>query len=176
MKYLVRQISRGLWKSGPQMNSDDIRADAFGCLRTSNDTLSVWQCNSSEGDISEVVLAIASTMDPIEGMFVVLIKESDLNSDDIAFEPTPEETETPIEELRERHFNLINLTTKQLCCLARHIATNVRQNRDVKKFTQRRILACVYKAVEDNRLNPNQLNDSRASLKATNKLRNKPIN
>jgi len=159
------------------MNPDDIRADAVTmCLRTNNDTLSVWQCRSTNEDIREVMLAIASTMDPIETMNVVLIKKTDLNANSIAFEGTPQETETPIKELSNRHFTLINLTAEQLCSLARQIATNVRQNIDIYRFTQKKLLTFMANAVEDGRLRLNQFYDNAARLKVEKKLKTKSRN
>lgn len=160
MPHLARKIIRSVWEPKPYVPEDDARADAgTGCLRTSDDTLSLWQCNATE--VSEVVLALASSMRSVEGMHLVLLLEENLNADGIASEPTPDDAKTPIEDLRSRHFNLVNLTMTQICLLAKRIANKVRENStDLYWFTSKNVLNFLCNAVVDGRLGLNKLEEN----------------
>jgi len=77
LNFLARKISRAKWEPAPYTGPEGIRADAItgSCLRTSNDTLSLWQCSQDVEDVSEVVLALASSMEKIETNFYLFTKQ-----------------------------------------------------------------------------------------------------
>lgn len=159
MDYLARKISRSKWESRPYVGPEDVRADAVtGCLRTSNDTLSLWRCSQDNSDVSEVVLAFAASMDVIEGIHIVLLDQNDLNNDGLILRRTPENANTPVKELSNRHIDLENLTMTKLSSLARRIANNVRQGSNLYHFTKKDIREILCRAVKNNRLNIQALN------------------
>lgn len=166
MEYLARKISRPKWEPKPYTGPEDVRADAItGCLRTLNDTLSLWQCSQDNADVADVALALAASMEKIEGMHVVLLPKSDLSIDGFSFEVTPEHANTPVEDLCARHVDLVNLTMTLLCSLARRIATNVRQGLSLYQFTRREVRDILCRAVKAARVDINSLkNDVRSEI------------
>lgn len=161
MNFLARKISRAKWEPAPYTGPEGIRADAItgSCLRTQNDTLSLWKCTPNDADVSEVVLALASTMEKIEAMHIVLLDQNYLQANGFVIENTPENTHTPIDDLRGRHVDLINLTMAQITFLATDIAAKIRQNTGFYLFTKRAILEQLASAVKVSRLALNSLQD-----------------
>lgn len=158
MEYVARKISRAKWELKSYMESDDIGADAVtGCLRTSNNTLSVWQCSLEETDVAEVVLALATPMERIDKIDVVLIHKNDLDEDGCILEATL--GNTLVDDLRARHMDIININLTKLCSLARRIATKVRQNSNCYLFTKSKVQDIIVKAVKNNRLDVDSLNE-----------------
>lgn len=127
--YLIRKISRAKWESNSSLLPEEIGADAItGCLRTFNNSLSVWQCGQvqREEDIKEAILALAASMERIDKIDVVIIDKSALEEKGIALEPTP--GNTPVEDLRDKHLDIIRLDTSRLCLIAQYIAEKIRRN------------------------------------------------
>jgi len=147
--------------SKPGLGPDSIRADAVtgGCIRTADDTLSVWSCFSDKKHIEEVVLALAlgPKIDHLEAMDVVLLSRSILETQGLTLEITP--GDTLVEDLRGRHVNLVNLDMNKICFLAVQIAANLRQNDSCYRFTKGEILALACAAVKAERVSLNRLND-----------------
>lgn len=156
--YLARKISRAKWVPCTYIPQDGIRADAItACLRTQQDTLSVWQCQSLDNDIAEVVLALSTVMDRAETINIVLLDRENLNSDGLSLEETPNNTDTKIEDLRSRHVDIINLDMSKLCIVARHVAAKTRDNTDCFIFTKKQVKELICKAIREQRLKINDL-------------------
>ena len=115
MHYLARKIQRAKWDPSPNIPADEIRADAItgGCLKTSDDTLSLWQCRDSREDVEEIALVLASNMNRIEGIHIVLLNNESLENSNLSLEFT--QGVTPVEDLRERHIDITNLTMRIIC-------------------------------------------------------------
>jgi hypothetical protein len=76
LEYLARKINSSRWEPTDYTGLEDICADAITiCLKTDGDTLSFWHCNATKNDVSEVVLAFASTMKVIDGLHIVLVEK-----------------------------------------------------------------------------------------------------
>ena len=160
MDYLARKINSSRWEPTPYTGPEDVRADAITvCLKSTDDSLSFWHCNAELEDLSEVVLAYASTLKTIEGLHFVLLEKNDLDINGFTVKSDPEGTMTPIENLRRRHVSLINLTMTQLCFIARRIAIKVRQNSHLYLFTRENVLDILFDAIKKDRVQLNSLKD-----------------
>ncbi|MBD3308640.1 hypothetical protein GF339_19680 [candidate division KSB3 bacterium] len=163
MEYLVRKVSRAKW-AVPSfgVNDSEIAADAVkGCLRTSGNTLSFWQCNSEPEDVNEAVLALASSMERLDTFDVIVIPKNDLN--DFSFEATL--GNTPISDLRERHLDMIELTMGKLTEVARYVANSIRNENKCQRFRKKQLEGLVMKAVRDGRLRIEDLSDRQQRLR-----------
>ncbi len=109
--------------------------------------------------MSEVILALAAAMEKIETLHVALLDRNHLQANGFAIKITPENANTPIEELRSRHVDLTNLTATQILFLAKEIATKVRQNSDFYLFTKLAVREILCTAVKSGRLDLNILGD-----------------
>lgn len=166
MEYLARKINSSRWEPTDYTGLEDVRADAITiCLKTESDTLSFWYCNANKDDVSEVVLAFASTMKVIEGLHIVLLEKSTFDNNGFIVKPNPEGTNTPIEALRNRHVDIVNLTMTQLCLVAKQIAVKVRQNSQLYLFTRESVLDILCEAVTMGRLHVSNLkSDARRAV------------
>jgi hypothetical protein len=156
MEYLARKIARAKWDPKPGLPPEAIRADAItGCLRTTNDTLSVWECDGTLLDIAEVALALAAQGNTLDKLDIVLLKMSDLEARGIALTATP--GETPVTDLRARHRDLANLDMVAHGSVAVPIATLVRARTDHYSFTRRRVLELLGAAIDSGRVSSDAL-------------------
>ena len=171
MNFLARKISRAKWEPTPYTGTDGIRADAItgSCLRTENDTISFWQCDQDVEDVSEVVLALASSMEKIETMHLILLDRDYLHENGFIIAITPEHANTPVENLRNRHVDLVDLTLVQIVFLAKEIANKVRQNSDFYLFTKRAVQEKLCSAVNSGRLTLDSL-QNKVKLEVQNSL------
>jgi hypothetical protein len=156
--YLARKITRAKWDATEFTGPDGIRADAITTdLRTYNDTLSFWRCNSDLGDVADVVLALAASMERVDRVQVVLLPEDDL-AVTCKLNASPENAHTPVTGLRERHVDLIQLDMVQLCFIAKQIATALRAASDnlgglnYQQFSVKQVGEIVSTAVRNNRV------------------------
>lgn len=160
MKMLARKISRAKWEPIGYLAENEIRADAITlCLRTSGDALSWWHCEGEERDVAEVALALAtgSKITNFDKIDVVLLPEIDLLAAGLT--TGPEAGDTPIEELKLRHVNVVNLDLERLGDIAKVLAPRIRKGDLVFPFTTARLKNLVRTAIQDGRLHPHDLNE-----------------
>jgi hypothetical protein len=168
LEYIARKISRAKWvKEVFSDDPQDISADALtGCLRTSGDTLSFWQCDPHHEDVTEVVHALATPrVDPslprergkIERIDVVLLRNNDLEIE--GFTSIARPGNTCVNDLCDRHIDLTNLTMNKLCSLAKQIVPKVRQSSHCHRFTRGEIIRIIDQAVKSQRLNAHDLDE-----------------
>lgn len=158
---LARKISRAKWDPVGYLADGEIRADAITlCLRTENDTLSWWHCESDGQDVAEVALALISAprVERFDKIDVVVISENELKGAGLSYEST--QGDTPIKELRSRHVNVVKLDLERLARIGRILAPEIRLGESVHRFTKDQLIALVRKAIQDKRLNPNDLNEN----------------
>ena len=157
---LARKISRAKWAPKEYLAPSEIRADAIGgCLRTTGDTLSWWQCTDDEKDIDEVALALAAgpKFDRFDTIYVVRLPEAVLASAGLESEST--EGETAVKDLQSRHMDLVSLDVERLAEVARILGPLIRSGDKVVRFTRARLKELVTKAIHEERLKVNDLNE-----------------
>jgi len=155
--YLIRKINKSKWYQINIMEDDDVSADAItNCLKTTGNTLSVWSIDSEE-DIDEAVLAIASNLDHIETIDVVILNDTTLREYGISIITST--GNTPIESLREIHRDLAELTFSKLGIVKDHIVERIRNNK-IKRFTKGQLKKLLSNAINKGLLQFDDLNDS----------------
>jgi hypothetical protein len=100
---LVRKVNKAKW-----INADNVKeppsADAItGCLRTTNNTLSVWRINN-ETELEDAVLAIVSGQERLDTIDVIVLDDEHFIKCKISTEET--EGRTPVEDLKSTHRDL----------------------------------------------------------------------
>lgn len=152
MHYLARKIQRAKWDTKPTIPAEEIRADAItgGCLRTSDDSLSLWQCRDLRDDVEEIALALASNMNRIEGIHIVLLNKELLETDSFSFEST--KGIVPIDDLHGRHIDIINLTMGSICKIAEYVKAGLPIESQFYQFTRAQIQAILRKAILNDRI------------------------
>jgi hypothetical protein len=161
--YVARKITRAKWTPPLIANSSNaIRADAItACLRTHRDTLSLWTCvdNSKDG-AREPVLALASMFERIDSLEVVILDRSLLEGEGFHFEET--KSDTPVVSLKQRHLDLVNLTSNSLVRFAEILCPIIREKYgigDTYTFTKKEVRKILADAVLAGQITQNDLQD-----------------
>lgn len=156
MPILVRKINRSKWSDAP----DDVfgvSSDAItSCLRSQNNSLSVWKI-ASEEDLDEVVLALVANFQRLETIDVVILDGEYLIRVNVEREEC--EGNTPISEVDAQHFDLVNLNYFKIGLVAEHIIERIKLNK-VRRYTKVELKTLLKKAIELQRIGIEDLNES----------------
>lgn len=157
MQYLARKIQRAKWYVLPFMTTVEISADAITghSLRTTGNELSLWECDTVDDDLREVVLALAANMQHLETVDIVLLRRSELDA--LEFQMEPREGNTPVQSLRHRHINAVKLTASKIYQLAEKIALNVRENLLCYRFIMSDVRNILIEGIKSGRLDLDDL-------------------
>jgi hypothetical protein len=163
MDYLARKFERPKWVLKDYLLPDKISAYAVTyCLRAQDDNLSLWSCDlRAASSVEEVVLALASTMQRLETMDLVLFHKDELQSDSVELEQK-KDPKCPISDLEARHFDAVRLDLNKLASIAKRIAEKARRDRDEHciRITLSRVRGIVSDAVSNGRLDPARLDQA----------------
>jgi hypothetical protein len=160
MEYLARKFERPKWVLKDYLLPDKISAYAVTyCLKAQDDTLSFWSCELHESDsVNDVVLALASTMQQLETIDLVLFHKEELRLDSVELEQR-KDSKCPVTDLGERHFDAVKLDLTKLALVARRIADKARRDQDEHcvRITLSRVRGIVSDAVTNGRVDPTRL-------------------
>lgn len=162
--FLVRKITRAKWHS--RLGLGAIPADAVTAdLRTTNNTLSFWQCGDGTNDeINEAVLALAAGGQRIDNIDIVWMSDRDLRADGHSLRCTA--GRTPVAEMLDRHVDLCFLDYARLGKVAGRVMSAIEQGRH-RRLTKKRVTAIIAEAIQRGRLDPSDLQDNvRKAVKA----------
>ena len=155
--YLIRKINKAKWFQVDIINDSDVSADAItNCLTTSRNKLSVWNIEN-EDDIEQAVLAIASSLEHIETIDVIILNTDILREYDINIITST--GNTPIESLKEIHRDLSGLTFSKLGQIKEHIVERIRNDK-LKRYTKGKLKKLLLNAIDTGILELEDLNDS----------------
>lgn len=151
MEYLARKIARAKWMRKSDMEEAEIRADAItGCLRTSNDTLSTWECDITDESLADVVLALAAAGSTIDKMDIIVLRKDTLAELGIRLDATL--GRTAARHLEALHVDLTGIELERLSKLARTIADQARGNINCYRFPRPRVISLLRSALSDGKL------------------------
>nr|WP_300837306.1 hypothetical protein [uncultured Acetatifactor sp.] len=115
MAYYVRKISRAKWQEKP-LSSDDaeaiqeiksVAADAItNCIKTTGNKLSLWKVEEKRDAIEDIIPLIVGFERP-DTCDVIYISDEIFLEEGISLVQSPEDANTPIESLKESHYNAI---------------------------------------------------------------------
>ncbi len=154
MPLLIRKIKRTRWEQDGTV-PDNVPADAItrGCMRTIENTFSVWEVVDKDA-VSEGVLAIASSGDNIETFEAVQLDPEHLRSNGV--DSKQSKGATPIEDLVDTHRDLVNLTYKEVGIIAHHVADKIRKGK-IKRYVLGEIKKLLLDAIDEKRLKASAL-------------------
>ncbi len=158
MPLLVRKININKWSKKDGNVPANIPADAItgGCMRTKENTFSVWEV-VNENAVTEGVLAIALSGDRIEPFDAVQLDLEYFRSNEV--DSVQSKGLTPIEDLVGTHWDLVNLTYKEVGIIAHHIADKIRKGK-VERYVLSEIKKLLLDAIDEERLEASALNPS----------------
>ncbi|MEE1902663.1 hypothetical protein V0R39_10505 [Pseudomonas inefficax] len=155
MSLLVRKITRGKWSIGEEVEA--VNADAITqCLKTQDNTLSVWQIKD-ESDINQSILAMAAANEMLSKIDVVMLTEQALHDKNISIDATP--GLTPCTNLVGTHRDLSQLNVAHLGVISELIADEIRKG-NVKSFTLSTLKNILVDAIKSGELESSSLSES----------------
>lgn len=163
MSYLVRKFNRAKWaQTNPE--TGDIAADAItSCLKTSNNELSFWRIdNKIEDEINAIIVAMTAGGDRVDTIDVAIIDEEELKKYCKIVDSTGN---TPVEDMKDKHCDLVELTHSKLGSIANLIYDEIKSN-SYKRITTKPLKALLYIALNANKFQPEELQPTmRADLR-----------
>lgn len=158
MAFLARNITRAKWPETGELSTGEIPADAVTIdLRTWENSLSFWQCNSDEeDDIEEAALAIAAGRERIDKLEIILVDEENMRADSQVLRNS--EGRTPVSDLVDTHVDIVGLNYNLLGMVAQCVVTAIKENR-YRRLTKRRVKKLIAKAHQQRRISVNLLRD-----------------
>jgi hypothetical protein len=168
MSFLVRKINKAKWPKGnlSEFDTSNLRADAItSCLRTTNDTLSIWEISSTD-ELSEAVLALVSSFEKLDKIDVIILEKTEITSKGFNIEDSP--GNTPVIELINTHKDIVGLTYQTIGIFSKLLLDIMENEERTKRFTVKKVKQILLEAIESGRLDINSLKKSlRESLIAS---------
>lgn len=156
MSKLVRKINLAKWRKTNIASGDPICADAItGCMRTSDNSLSVWAIDSLD-EIDQAAIAIAASQERLDTIDLIAFDQERISDLGIRIELTPGITAATA--LKESHRDLKDLTYNGLGELSEE-TRKILINDQRKRYTVGKLKALLSKALESGLINPDYLDD-----------------
>lgn len=115
MAYYVRKISRSKWQDN-QLSEDaekalheikGVKADAItNCIKTTGNKLSLWKVEEKNDTIEDIIPLIIG-FDRPDTCDIIYISEQMFCEEGISLEQSSEDANTPIEDLKQYHYNAV---------------------------------------------------------------------
>ena len=151
---LVRKIAISKWNQRKVLNGEVPSADAItSCMRTSNNTLSVWMIKD-EGELDDAVLAMISKFTSIDKIDIIIINPEILKQNDIFLEKSSGDTH--YSNFIDKHRDLVNLDYVSLGRVANVIVESLR-NKCNRRFTAKKLKDILIKGIEDGKIQTGDL-------------------
>lgn len=115
MAYYVRKIARSKWQESQLSNNDvqaveevkRVKADAItNCIKTTGDKLSLWRVEEKRDSIDDIIPLIIGFERP-DTCDIIYISDELFDEEEIVLEQSSDDANTPIEELKQYHYNAI---------------------------------------------------------------------
>lgn len=115
MAYYVRKISRSKWQEN-QLSTDtkkaleeikSVKADAItNCIKTTGNKLSLWKVEEKKDSIEDIVPLLIGFERP-DTCDIIYISDQMFLEEGIALEQSSEDANTPLDELKQYHYNAV---------------------------------------------------------------------
>lgn len=115
MAYYIRKISRSKWQEN-QLSTDtekalaeikSVKADAItNCIKTTGNKLSLWRVEEKSYSIEDAVPLIIG-FDRPDTCDIIYISDQVFLEEGIALEQSSEDANTPLDDLKQYHYNAI---------------------------------------------------------------------
>ena len=115
MAYYVRKIPRSKWQEDPLSADEEkallevkkVAADAVtNCIKTTGNKFSLWRVEEKRDSIDDIIPLIVGFERP-DTCDIIYISDEVFLQEGIVIEQSSEDANTPIEELKQYHYNAI---------------------------------------------------------------------
>lgn len=158
----VRVIKRGRWPDEEEIkkeiNIDNIEAKTIVnemAIKGEQSCLSIWKLNEEK----DIALALVSpNKNSLEKITIIKIDEAILAENGLTI--SQEEGASVVQGLNNKHYDIINMTYKNLGDFANAIITALKDNENVLTITEKAIATYVNEAIKSEEIDINDLNES----------------
>lgn len=164
MAYYVRKIARSKWQANP-LDKDSpitesviqkVAADAItNCTKTTGNKLSLWKVEEINNTIDDIVPLIIGFERP-DTCDVVYISEEELENEGIELEQSSIDANTPIEELKQLHYNALVNDYEGLGRFAKVVLISLENH---KRFKGKEVKEKLQKMLENHELEKGMISD-----------------
>ena len=158
----VRVIKRGRWPSEEEIkkeiNIDNIQARTIVqemTMKGEQSCLSIWKLNVEK----DIALALISpNKNSLEKITILKIDEKILTENGLTI--SQEEGESVVQGLNNKHYDIINMTYKNLGDFANVIITALKNDKNVLTISKRDIATYVNEAIKNKEIDINDLDEN----------------
>lgn len=158
LNLLLRKLDqKRRWDSREWLVEPDFQADAFRCLATIDNKLSVYLLSNTNDQLGRAIAALALARDHIAQIDVALAPTDVLEECEIQYQVT--EGKTPDPEVNDWHRDLVELSSARLV----RLATAIRVRGEIRRYNARKVEAFVRSTIESNNVAGASVNPKMAS-------------
>lgn len=153
---LARKVTKSKWNNQIVEKNKIISADAItSCLRSTNNTISVWDVDN----IEDAVLALACTNTSLIVIDIVALSKEHLEEMDIEVKKV--KATNPVDDLNEKHCDIVNLDYSKLGIIANKIADETIKNSDyIIRYSKSKVKEIIKKAIVEGRISIDNLDEN----------------
>jgi hypothetical protein len=161
MGLLVRMLEKQKWEKINLVEAglDRTPADTITSeLRTRANSLSLWLINNID-ELLNVVLALAVGRNQITRLDVMILDEQDFEQSGLSVNHTPENGLSPIHDINEFHYDLVNMDYEKLGHLSQLILENINDQNKCRRFDKSSIKKILYEGYTTQRFEIEELDE-----------------
>lgn len=164
MAYYVRKISRSKWQATPLSNDSEkailevkgVSADAItNCIKTKENKLSLWRVEDKNEVIEDIIPLIIGFERP-DTCDVIYISEDTFLDEGIFIEQSLKDANTPIEELKQYHYNAIIYDYDGLGKFAKVVLKSLNNH---KRFKGKEVKAKLKEMLDNHEIEKDMISD-----------------
>lgn len=125
------------WEEDINKDIDDTSADIItNCLKTSNETLSLWYVKD-EDEINKAIVALSSNRDYINKLDYIVIPDEYIEKYKLKLKKSP--GDSPYTEFNENHFDIVNVKYGVLGDVSKMVFEIVNNGDKIKRISMGKI-------------------------------------
>lgn len=153
MGNLLRKFSLAKWEPNRNLVASQISADAItGCIRTTDNTLSVWSsstCDFKSDEVEKLIVALATTMDEPAAIDLIWLDDQKLIDKGVELISTPGGSK--YKSLNSKHKDICQLKHGTLAIVGEHILEQLNDINTYKRIRKPDLVKLVIKWMEIDR-------------------------
>lgn len=155
----IRMINKkAKWEQDKNKNISDISSDIItNCLKTSQDTLSLWYVEN-EDEIDNAIIALSSNRDYVNRLDYIVIPDQYIK--DYNLELNKEEGNSPYISFNNNHYNIVNINYSLLGRIAEMIVDIINNGQKIERIHEKVIKSKLKTAIEKKLLDTQKMKES----------------
>jgi hypothetical protein len=138
---------KATWEQDKDKKINDLSSDIItGCLRTKENTLSLWELSEeTEVEIDKAILALSSNRDSVQRLDYIIVPDEYLVKYSLKVKNSP--GRSPYKDFNDRHFDIINVNYYLLGQVSSMILDIMNNEGKIKRVHQQKIeddLICAF--------------------------------